>query len=275
LRVSTGVAILQEATQVEADLAQTVQEEIEAAAVLGRSLATLNTLIGRRAYAPLVLVDLPEAAPQHPVLAPTTDPPSPEALRELGLDRPDLLALRQEVRQAEAQVQMARAARWPQVNLFQNYLKRVPATLMGSFAWSLGASLVQSVYDGGRIRAQVAAARAERTRRRATVAVSGLQIEEQVEQARITLDAAEARIEAEERRVEAAAAALEIARRRLRAGVAPPIEVTEAETVVARALTAASAARFGAARARVQLAFLAGLAYPDVVLGLAVLAPVP
>jgi outer membrane protein TolC len=274
LRLVAGVGILLEASQTEADLAQAVQREIEAGARTRQAAATLNTLVGRPAFAPLVLVDLPEPTTGSPPRLPMTAPPSPERLRDLGLDRPDLQALREEVRRAEAEVNAARAARRPQINLFANYLSRVPATLPGSYAAALGASLLQSVYDGGRLQAQVAATRAERNRRLALAEEGERQVEEQVEQARVALDAAEERVAAEKRRVLAAQEVVAVANRRLGAGTAAPIEVTEAETVLARAQTAALVARFEAARARVQLAFAVGIADPNVVRGL-VTAPSP
>jgi outer membrane protein TolC len=149
----------------------------------------------------------------------------------------------------------------------------VPATFNGLFFWSLGASLVQSLFDGGRARAAVDQARAERARRAGVLEDAERQADEQVETARVALEAAEKRLDAEEKRIAAAEAGLDLARRRVRAGVAPPIEVTEAETTLTRAQTSALTARFDLANARVRLAFVAGLAYPESIPSLAVTQP--
>jgi outer membrane protein TolC len=191
----------------------------------------------------------------------------------MGLERPDLRALREDVAQANAQVDQARAARRPQISLRGSTLFRIPETLLGGFAWSLGASILQSIFDGGRNRAKVEAARAERSRRAATLAQGERDMEAQVEQARLTLDAAEKRLAAEDRRVAAAVEALEIARVRLRAGTIAPFEVTEVQTSLVRAQTDAIAARFEVARARANLAFVTGVAYPESVPQLIAAAP--
>lgn len=267
VRQRAGAGIPLEVSQSEADLAQSVQREIEARARLLQSGASLNTLIGRPAAAALVIAPLPATMPPAPIPSAKGEPLTAEQVRELGLERPDLKALREDVRRAEAQVDVARAQRRPLVSLSGSLLGRIPETLLGGWAYSLGATLVQSLFDGGRSRAQVDAARAERDRSSGTLRASEQKVEAQVEQARVALDAAEQRLAAEDRRVSAAAEALEVARTRLRAGTVAPVEVTEAETTLARAQTDALTARFEAARARVQLAYAVGLAYPEAVAG--------
>jgi multidrug efflux system outer membrane protein len=270
VRLTAGAGIPLEVSQVEADLAQAVQREIEAESRDKQAGATLNTLIGRPAASPLVLTNLPATEPRHPLLMPGTAPPSPEQLRALGLERPELRAFREEVRRAEAEVGAARAARWPQISLRGSLIKRVPATLAGGFVRSLSGSLVQSLFDSGRTRARVESARAARARSAADLAEAERLVDAEVESARVTLDAAEKRLAAEEQRVAATAAAVEVARQRQRAGTAAPIEVTEAQTTLTRAQTDGLTAQFEAARARVRLAFVTGLAYPETVPALAV-----
>lgn len=262
-----GTALPLEVSQAEADLAASIQSEVDARARTGQSGATLNSLIGRPVSAALVLVPLPapEGAPELP--APRTGPLAPEQLQALGLDRPELRALREEVRRAEAGVDQARAGRRPLVQLQGSALQRIPETLLGGFVWSLGASLVQSLFDAGRSRSQVEAARADRLRARGTLRESERRAEEEVEQSRLTLDAAEQRLTADDARMAAAREALGVARTRLRAGTAAPLEVTEAETTLARAQIEGLNDRFEVARARVRLAFATGTAYPESVLG--------
>jgi outer membrane protein TolC len=144
-------------------------------------------------------------------------------------------------------------------------LRRLPETLMGGFAWSLATTIAQTLFDGGRSRAQVEAARAERDRRGGTLKEAERLAEEQVEQSRVAVEAGEKRLASEEERIQAATDALSVARKRVAAGIAPELEVTEAEAVLARAKTAQARAHFALARARAQLAFSVGRAYPQTV----------
>jgi multidrug efflux system outer membrane protein len=290
VRLTAGVAAPLEVSQTEADYADAVQREIEAQSRLRQVSATLNTLIGRPAAAPLVLAtdqrgsegvrergseggntagstpnaQGPRPNAQRPTL-PTLEAATPEEARSIGLARPDLRAMRADVGQADAGVDAARAARRPLAGISGNLVKRSPATFLGSWAWSLGASLAQSIFDGGRSRARVEQARADRARAGAALAEAERRADEQVEQSRVGLDAAEKRLAAEDQRVIAARDALDVARKRHAAGIAPALEVTEAETVLTRARTDALTARFEAARSRVRLAYAAGLAYPETV----------
>jgi outer membrane protein TolC len=266
VRVASGIAQPLELSETEADLAQAVHREIEAGARVRQRTATLNTLIGRPAAAPLVLVELaPGSAPAGG--AASVDGMTPEQARSVGLQWPDLKALRAEVARAEAGVAGARAARRPALGLGGNLVERVPETFLGGFAWSLGLSLVQSIFDGGRTRARVEEARAERARAGAALAEAERLAEEQVEQARVALDAAEKRLAAEDQRVVAAGDSLDVARKQLAAGTVPALQVTEAETVLTRAKTDALTAHYEVSRSRARLAFAAGRAYPEIVAG--------
>ena len=86
-----------------------------------------------------------------------------------------------------------------------------------------------------------------------------------MEQARVGVQAAEKRLAAEDQRVAAATDALALARKRHDVGMAPALEVTEAETTLTRARTDALTARFDVQRAQVRLAYAAGVVYPETV----------
>ncbi|MFN3650977.1 MAG: TolC family protein [Armatimonadota bacterium] len=265
VRLEAGIAAPLEVSRAEADLAETVQQEIEAQAQLLQAGATLNTLMGRPAETPLALAAVPETGASSALAAQAEDDLTPAEAREQSKGRPDLRALREDVQNAEAGVDQARAARRPFVSLGGNLLRRLPETLMGGFAWSLATSLVQTLFDGGRSRAQVEAARAERDRRGGELKEAERRAEEQVEQTRVAVEAAEKRLSAEETRVTAAEEALYVAQRRVAAGVAPELEVTEAEAVLTRARTDRSRAHYTLARRRAELSFAVGRAYPQTV----------
>lgn len=265
VRLAAGIAAPLEVSQAESDLAETTQQEIEAHARLKEASATLNTLMARPAETVVALAPVPESGAGTVVAVASTEPLTPEQAREQSKTRPDLRALRDDVTQAEAGVDQARASRRPFVALGGNLVRRLPETLMGGFAWSLASTIAQTLFDGGRSRAQVEAARAERDRRGANLAEAERLAEEQVEQARVRLEASEERLTAEEQRVKTATDALEVSRRRFQAGVAPALEVTEAEAVLARARTDRSRAHYAVAQAQAQLAFTIGRAYPQTV----------
>ncbi len=270
VRVEAGVGAPLEVTEAEADLAGATQREIEAQAQLKQRAATLNTLIGRPAETVVALVPVPASAQTVAFsdgrASGDTARLTAEEARNLGKERPDLRAMREDVEAAEAGVDQARAARRPFVALRGNLLQRLPETLLGGFAWSLGSAIVQTLFDGGRSRAQVEAARATRQRAGANLKEAERLAEEQIEQTRVALEAAEQRQSAEAARVKAAEEALEVARKQVAAGIAPALRVTEAETVVTRARTDAVTARYAVARARAQLAYVIGRAHPQTVL---------
>jgi len=265
VRRRAGAAAPFEVSQAEAELAAAVQGEIEARARVGQEGATLNTLLGRPAAAPLVLVSLPASRPDEPLLPTRAAPLTAEELQALGLQRAALQAVQEEVRQREAQVEQARAAGRPQISLSGAFLRRIPETLLGGYAWSLGASLVQSLFDGGRSRAQTDGVRAGLAQAQAELGQAERQTAERVERARLALEEAEERLGAEEERVEAARDGVQVARTRVGAGDAAPVRLTEALTTLTQAETNALAARFALARARVNLAYLVGIARPETV----------
>lgn len=263
VRLAAGVGAPFEVTEAEADLAESIQREIDTQARVRQSGALLNTLLGQPAETPLQLTEASAVE-----TSPKTEPAMPEGLdaaqaRELAKDRPELRALREDVRTAEAGVDSARASRRPFVSLGGNLLRRIPETLLGGFAWTLGSSLVQSIFDGGRSRAQVEAARAEQARSGAVLASAERDAEAEVEQARVALEAAEKRLGAEEQRIKAATEARAVAQQRVKAGISAGVEAVEADTVLTRARTAAETARFQVYRARVQLTYLIGRAFPQ------------
>ncbi|MEP6828958.1 MAG: efflux transporter outer membrane subunit, partial [Rhizomicrobium sp.] len=77
---------------------------------------------------------------------------------ELLLRRPDVAEAEANLFASHANVDAARAAFFPVINLTagRNYASSFADTLFNpsSIAWSIGASLVQSIFDGGRLKAQ-------------------------------------------------------------------------------------------------------------------------
>jgi NodT family efflux transporter outer membrane factor (OMF) lipoprotein len=121
------------------------------------SLLSLETLVGRYPSGEL------EASADLP---PLTEPPPVGLPSELLERRPDVVAARLAVRAAYERVEAAEAARLPRLTLtasggranteLDNLLDPENAI------WSLGAGLLAPLFDGGRLRAEADAARAER-----------------------------------------------------------------------------------------------------------------
>ena len=83
------------------------------------------------------------------------------------LRRPDVVEAEADLNAAHANVDAARAAFFPQISLSGSagYTSAVASSLINpaSFAWSIGASLVQSIFDGGALKAEDDLALAEQT----------------------------------------------------------------------------------------------------------------
>ncbi len=84
---------------------------------------------------------------------------------ELLQRRPDLRAAEHQYRAAVAQIGAAEAAKWPQLTLSGNmYISTTSFSGLGDWAnraYSFGPALAMPVFDGGKLNAQVAAARAQ------------------------------------------------------------------------------------------------------------------
>ncbi len=91
------------------------------------------------------------------IMAPSVRPGLPAALLER---RPDVAEAEAQLLSAHANLDAARAAFLPQIGLTGSVTQLFdPSTL----AWSIGASLLQTVFDGGRLSSESDLARAEQT----------------------------------------------------------------------------------------------------------------
>ena len=211
-------------------------QEAALAVLLGRSpRAILEDAVARGSSAPAAL--LPAAVPQGL--------PS-----ELLLRRPDLVQAEQALVAANARVAVARTAMFPSIQL-TGYLGSEAQALSALFTgpagiWQLAAGLAQPIFSGGRLEAEINAARARE--QQALAAYQGA-IQNAFREVRVALSAqARAResFEAESARAEALAAALRLARLRYDNGLASQLDVIDAE----RSLLAAEIARHEALRAQ-------------------------
>lgn len=224
-RAAGGVASPLELAQARSALAAVAAQRPE----LQRQRALLQNQLGVLTGQPgLVLAQ--DAAPGALPLPVTAPPGLPSELLER---RPDVQQALQQLRSAQAQVEVARAALWPTLSLTGS-LGGQSADLAdllksGARIWSIGPALLLPLLDGGRN-----VARTEQARAQAQAAAIGYQKAAQTA-FRETADAlasAEtgARLEAEvEAQRVAAAETLRIATRRFEAGYSGYLEVLDAQ----------------------------------------------
>ena len=154
-RYDSGIAAKTDVLQAQTQLANT-QASLEAMRQTRRTYEHALAMLTGQAPAQFTLPSAPwvMAAPQVPVVLPST----------LLERRPDIASAERAVAAANAQIGVARAAYYPSLSLTGS-LGRSGSNLGDLFSasgwlWSLGASVAQTVFNGGVTTAQVDAARA-------------------------------------------------------------------------------------------------------------------
>ncbi len=227
------------ASEVEVQQARTILQTTRAQLV--------DVGVARAQYEHAVAVLLGKA-PEGFTLAPlplTTPPPTiPVGVpSELLERRPDIAAAERRVAAANGQIGLAETAYYPLVNIvgrggFES--GAITTLLQGPGAmWSVGASLVQTLFDGGRRHAVVEEAKASHDSAvafyRQTVLTSFQQVEDNLAALRILEQEAEVQTSA----VEAAQRSLDLSNSRYEGGVTSYLEVITAQnTALSDELTA-------------------------------------
>jgi NodT family efflux transporter outer membrane factor (OMF) lipoprotein len=170
--------------------------------------------------------------------------------------RPDIAAAERDVAAASAAIGQAESARYPRLQLLGS-LTPLRLTTDGSTisatTWSIGAGLALPLVDGGRIAANVDAAKAQYAAAAAQYRQKARDAVREVEQALVRLDAAGSR-EADLRLASAGySQALSAARSRHQAGLAGPLELEESSRLALTADTNLAAWQREQAAARVDL----------------------
>ncbi|MFZ4498456.1 MAG: efflux transporter outer membrane subunit [Burkholderiales bacterium] len=202
---------------------------------------------------------------------PDLSPDSERGLREVAVPQPKpgepagLLARRPDIRQAEldlaaarANVAAARAAILPRIDLSLRTALQATASgdlIQGSGALTaLAASLVQTVFDGGRLRGQAQLTAAQQQERLVRYLQVVLLAQREVADALVAFEAASNQEREHREAAEAAATALRLAELRYREGAEDYTTVLDAERTVFAAETAADNARLARFTALVALA---------------------
>jgi NodT family efflux transporter outer membrane factor (OMF) lipoprotein len=147
--------------------------------------------------------------------------------------RPDVASAERAMAAANAQVGVANAAFYPSINLGSTYGQesRHLDSLMDapSLVWSLGASLAQPIFDGGRIKGNYEAARAGYDFAVANYRRVVLTAMQEAEDGIIGLAALERASKQADIAVESARRTLDLVNARYEGGIASPLEVISAQ----------------------------------------------
>ncbi len=224
-RFAGGIASEVEVQQADTQLETTRAEAIDVGVARAQYEHAVAILIGKPP-AEFSLPPLPLVAPPPPI--PVSVP------SELLERRPDIAAAERRVASANAQIGVAKAAYYPQINLgasggFES--GSITTLLQGpSGLWSIGLSAAETIFDAGRRRAAsdqaIAAYDQTVANYRETVLTSFEQVEDNIAALRIL----EHEAQVQDKAVVAAQKYLELANTRYTGGVTSYLEVTTAET---------------------------------------------
>jgi outer membrane protein TolC len=157
------------------------------------------------------------------------------AVTQAEQQRADLKAAQSQVEAAAKALSAARAERLPSVAVSGDYevIGTNPAQSHGAFA--VVGTLSIPLWQGGRTAGDIAQAEAVLAQRQAELDDTRGQIEAQVRQACLDLEAAAGQVEVARQNVQVAQETLEMTRARMEAGVINTVEVVEAQQTVASA----------------------------------------
>jgi outer membrane protein TolC len=158
-----------------------------------------------------------------------------DALRQAIAQRSDLKAAAAQIRAAERTVSAARAERLPSLAINGDYgvIGTNPAQSHGTF--SVSGTLRLPIWQGGRVEGDITQANAAAAQRRAEADDLQRQIEADVRNAFLDLQAASSQVEVAQRNVQVTKETLELTRQKFQAGVTDNVEVVQAQSSLASA----------------------------------------
>jgi outer membrane protein TolC len=233
-RLKVGLIPPNDVLSVEAQRARQEMLLIQARNMREQALADLRRLIGAPAGAALTLQEQLAARP-------LTAPPVPQLVDEARKARPDRQALEARVNGAGERREAALAGKRPLVSVgagvdYARPNNRIfPRAGEWRETWDASVNFTWTFWDGGRVAADVAQQTAAQRAARERLAEFDSQLEVDVLQRRLDLDAAAASIEAASRSVRSAEEARRVVGDRFAAGVATSTEVLDAQVALLQA----------------------------------------
>lgn len=199
----------------------------------------------------------------------------PEALPEISYDGEGELeiermtaravdgnpAVRQARRQREtasAGLDLARAARWPELKLGAGWVDRGSADGDFQDEWSVGVGLSVPLFTGGRVTGEVEKARAEETGAEQRVRLAEKAVERAVDRAHASVREKAARVRSLRRAVDSQEEVVRIEQLRLETGAGTQTDYLDAEAQLLSVRADLARTRYAALRARVELARATG-----------------
>lgn len=248
---NAGIGTRLDITRADVQLAR--QRQALVAATNQRDLAELALLraIGADFGTPVALTDdWSQSAAPVPALS--------AALAAARRDRPELTVLAERLRLANLSLEAAQAEKLPTVGAQAQGTES--GNRLSDIAWSRTVAVTVNVpiLTGRRIEAHVAAVRAQQDQLRLQQQDAERQVEQEVRQALLAWESARSRVELAGQNVRLAEDELEQASDRFKAGVAPSIEVDNAQTSLASARDLRIDALADEAQARYDLARATG-----------------
>ena len=257
VRFTAGAAARLEVLTAQTVLANAQQQRATASATTAQSRSSLNTLIGRAPETPIRLEPIQSLQLNLPLIDGAISSPTLRQTAEIA--RPLIDASRSQIRVSEANVDLARAQRKPNLGLNLGGFLRNPVSFAGRFALSIGLGLAQNLFDSGRTRSQIDEAQALLERSRQGLSGQRLFVANQIEQSLLALDSSQSRVTASASSVEQAQEALRAAQLGFGAGARTSLDVSEAQSQLLIAQTNAVNARYDVAQSQAQLAAAVGV----------------
>jgi outer membrane protein TolC len=158
-----------------------------------------------------------------------------DALRQAAQHRADLQAADAQVQAAERGLAAARAERLPSLSLNADYGEIGPSPSQAQSTYTIVGMLRVPIWEGGRAGGHVDTAAAALDQRRAELADLEAQVESEVRQAFLDLQAAASQVDVAERNLQVNRESLDLTRQRFEAGVTDNLEVVQTQESVAGA----------------------------------------
>jgi outer membrane protein TolC len=245
-RYEAGTVPRLDVIRAEVDIANAEQDLIASKTQVDNARASLKRILATDITRPVTLVAEPEVAPMQ------VDPGG-----AIGLalrNRSELEKARTRLQMAETSERLADAGDGVNLGLQGAYDRQSASGFGGSdYSWNLSVVLSKSLSDGGLSVSQERQARKQQEAARYALGQLKDQISFEVWQAYLDLQEAKARLNSTAKTIEAAAEALRLSEIRYEAGVATPVEVTDARVALTAARSNHVEAVFGYRTAEAQL----------------------
>lgn len=185
-------------------------------------------------------------------------PPAAELAARAAARNPSVARARRRWEASRAAVDVARAARWPDLKLGGAWVDRGSGEGDFRAEWSVGVGLSLPLFTGGRLHGQIEEARADETAAGQRVRLAVQAVERAVDRAHASVSETAARVASLERAVASQEEVVRIERLRLETGTGTQTEYLDAEADLLASRASLARMRFAALKARVELARATG-----------------